>query len=246
MKTIIHIGQQKTATTSIQRYLRNNCNSYLKKGIYIPINFMGIDVEFKIPKVVNHQPLHVFSLSDKRLSYWSRRLINKNPRFLDHIKNNLENEVKKVYDEAVEKKCDKVVWSNEGLYLLNSLSEYQKLKNIFSIHSDEIEITCCFRDKEEYRESFTKQIMRLETNRHKGNPNNHPELSNPKSCYYFGKESYLYDYSRKKELLQECYDKCIFFNYCKENNVVNFLNKISLPICDKHTNVRSNVTNNQG
>jgi hypothetical protein len=60
MRTIIHVGQHKTGTTSIQHYLRRNSRVLNGMGLYIPDKIIGFEA-------ASHFILNVYSLNDDRL-----------------------------------------------------------------------------------------------------------------------------------------------------------------------------------
>ena len=216
MNTLIHIGQHKTATTSIQKYLLQNRDCLLKQGIYVPI----------FPNT-NHWKLNVYSLDDERISY-AKKLLKKSQ--ISKIKQTLKKDVESFYEDAHKQNCNQIIWSNEGLYLLNSLREYDRLKDLFKNLSDKIQIVCCFRDLDSYKKSFFYQL------------NGHVEHKDKNSCHYFGKDSYLFDYTAKRKLLLECYDKCTFFDYDSADNIKAFLTNAKLPQCGGTKSIIKNKT----
>lgn len=206
MKTIIHIGQHKTGTSSIQKFLQDNRENYAENGFYVPSKIAG----YTCP---SHFILNVYSLAEDRLSAKKEELIaKKGKRYLSKLEVELRNDIKQIYKEALFKKSTNVIWSNEGLYLLNSVEEYQRLINLFSDYSTEIEVVCCFRDVESYKESYIQQLKKAKV-----------EISNnPNSYCYLESDSWLFDYKRKKELLSSVFDKCTYFSYEPTDNVKRF------------------------
>ncbi len=225
MKTIIHIGQHKTGTTSIQKFLQDNRVSLMRNGLYVPSNIAG----YNHP---SHFVLNIYSLADKRYSPMKEKIIKqKGEAYLEKLKLVLENDIERIYEDASQNQCDKVLWSNEGLYLLNSLNEYAKLKSLFSKFSSEIEIVCCFREIESYRQSYIKQLTK----------NNGTLSDNPDSYRYLAPDSWLLDYSRKKELLSMIFDQCSYFSYDSNDNVKKFMKSIGFNSVRTET-YRLNVT----
>ena len=181
MKTIIHIGQHKTGTTSIQRFLQDNKITLTKNGLYVPSKIAG----YNYP---SHFILNVYALADDRYSSKKEKIIaEKGKHYLSELKIVLKKDIEQIYKDALYKKCDKVLWSNEGLYLLNTVTEYKRLKQLFSEYSTEIEVVCCFRDVKSYRESYIKQLGKQKISL----------SNNPDSCRYFEPDSWLFDYERK-------------------------------------------------
>ena len=68
MRTFVHVGQHKTATTSIQYFLRRNAEMLLKRGLYVPDKLAG----FGNP---SHFALNVYSLDRKRMSSMKEKLL---------------------------------------------------------------------------------------------------------------------------------------------------------------------------
>ncbi len=216
MNTLIHIGQHKTGTTSIQKYLNRNRDCLLQHKIYVPI----------FPNT-NHWKLNVYSLDDERISTM-KKILKKSE--ISKIKQTLKKDVETIYKDAHAQNCNQIIWSNEGLYLLNSLKEYGRLTSLFQKLSNQIEIVCCFREIDSYKKSFFTQL---------GGDVNYIDKN---SCHYFGEDSYLFNYDAKRKLLSECYDKCTFFDYNSTDNVKNFLTNTKLPECGKTNNFRYNET----
>ncbi len=196
MKTIIHIGQHKTGTTSIQKFLQDNRISLMRKGLYVPSNIAGYDHP-------SHFILNIYSLADNRYSPMKEKIIkNKGEEYLSNLEEKLKNDIESIYEEASQQKCNSVLWSNEGLYLLNSVKDYEKLNNLFSKFSSSVEIVCCFREVESYRQSYMQQLTK-----------NKGTLSdNPDSYRYLEADSWLFDYNRKKNYSQWFLNNVIIFH----------------------------------
>ena len=73
---------------------------------------------------------------------------------ISKIKQTLKKDVEMIYEDAHSQNCNQIIWSNEGLYLLNSLKEYGRLKSLFQKLSNQIEIVCCFREIDSYKKIF--------------------------------------------------------------------------------------------
>ena len=212
MKTIIHIGQHKTGTTSIQKFLQDNRNSLAKNGLYVPSRIAG----YHNP---SHFILNVYALAEDRYSSKKEKFIAvKGKQYLSKLEIDLKKDIENIYKDALYNKCNRVIWSSEDLYLLNSEAEYKRLINLFSEYSTEIEVVCCFRDVRSYRESYIKQLSKQ-----KILPSN-----NPDSHRYVETDSWLFDYKRKKNLLSEVFNKCTYFLYDPNDNVKKFMETIGL------------------
>ena len=61
METIIHFGQHKTGTTSLQKFLFDNQERIARQGIYVPTDFMG-------KASANHYDLNLVTLASDRSS----------------------------------------------------------------------------------------------------------------------------------------------------------------------------------
>lgn len=223
MKTIIHIGQHKTGTTSIQKFLQDNREPLIQDGLYVPSSIAG----YSHP---SHFILNVYALANDRYSQKKNEIIaERGMSYLDELEAILKKGVERVYKDALDSNCDTVLWSNEGLYLLNSVSEYSKLKDLFSRHSNQIEIVCCFRDIS-YRESYYKP---------RKIKNQLPQY--PESFSYEEPFSWLFDDERKKDLLSQVFDSCAYFPYDSNENVKAFMQTIGYGYIDA-ANYRLNVT----
>ena len=154
MKTVIHIGQHKTGTTSIQHYLQDNRATLAQNGLYVPSRIAG----YSDP---SHFILNVYALEEGRFSSKKEELIaTKGTAYFSELEIELKKDIEEIYKEALQQKCNRVIWSNEGLYLLNTVKEYKRLISLFSEYSTEIEVVCCFRDVRSYRESYTNQLAK--------------------------------------------------------------------------------------
>jgi len=225
MRTIIHIGQHKTGTTSIQNFLRNKRRGLAKEGLYVPDSLVGCDNP-------SHFLLNVYSLHKNRFSSTKEKLLATNPpEYFVDLEARLRNDISKHYRIADQQGCRDVIWSNEGLYLLNSPEEYKRLFDLFAKHSSVIVCVCCFRDVESYRTSYMKQLMRQRIG-----------FSEDKDSYRYVKpDSWLFDYKRKEEILKQVFENVICFPYNEENNVKCFMGQIGYSAADADA-IRLNVS----
>lgn len=225
MKTIIHIGQHKTGTTSIQNFLQDNKNALVKNGLYVPLSIAGHDNP-------SHYILNVYALNDDRFSSKKESILaKKGKKYFKKLESNLKKDIGNIYKDAVRKHCNEVIWTNEGLYLLNTVEEYQRLLNLFSQYSDEIEVVCCFRDVELYRESYIKQLKKQKIS----------VSDDPDSYRYVETDSWLFDYDRKKYLLSEVFQGRVYFDYDSTDNVKKFMDIIGHS-SEETDNYRLNIT----
>ena len=158
-------------------------------------------------------------------------IANKGTEYVNELERALKEDIEKMYKQAFQKKCHSVIWSNEGLYLLNAVKEYTRLCNLFSDYSTETEVICCFRDVESYRNSYMKELAQK----------NISFSDNPDSYRYLNADSWLFDYDRKKYLLSQVFDTCTYFSYDPHDNVKKFLETLHINSIDKG-NYKLNVT----
>lgn len=227
MKTIIHIGQHKTATTSIQHYLKKNRKALIEQGLYVPDSLVQCDSP-------SHFLLNVYALAPDRSSPMKDKLIkhdNFNP-FSDEFSNDLKKDIKLHYEKAKKKKCTEVIWSNEGLYLLNSKTEYLKLISLFENYSDELICVCTFRDKKDFLHSYTKHLIKQKL-----------KPSKNKTSYRFvDTSSWLMDYDRKKNILEEVFHKTIYIQYDSKDMISIFLRNLGYKPTPQTQMIRLNIS----
>ena len=98
MKTIIHIGQHKTGTTSIQKFLQDNRTALAKKGLYVPSSIAG----YNNP---SHFILNVYALEKDRYSSMKENLIeNKGQQYLSKLEIELKKDIENIYKDALQNK----------------------------------------------------------------------------------------------------------------------------------------------
>lgn len=68
MRSLIHMGQHKTATTSIQHHLKSNREALLKRGLYVANSIAGYDAP-------SHFILNIYALKENRLSAMKERFL---------------------------------------------------------------------------------------------------------------------------------------------------------------------------
>lgn len=230
MKTFIHIGQPKTATTSIQSYMQTHRAVLAEHGIWVPSNKLAGSTE------LNHAVLNVYSLNKDNFSPAKERFFkhikDDGQKFLDSLHTDLLNDIEKIYSDARHNMCDKVLWSSEPLYFQNSAAEYKRLIALFRKHSTEINVILCLRDIESFRTSLIHQLRSM----------GHFPSSDPDSFKYWKPDSWLFDYKRKKNLLADSFDNCLYFDYNPIDNLTPFFNTIGYNYPVHATNLRINIT----
>ncbi len=226
MKTIIHIGQHKTGTTSIQHYLQSHRSALSDSGLYVPNVLLG----YGNP---SHFLLNVYALDEQRDS--TAKIMLKETveeDFFTTLPDLLRTDIRRHYQLASETNCSEILWTNEGLYLLNSLEEYKRLRQLFEEFSDEIICVCCLRDRDSYRESFKTQLTGLGI----------PLSDNPDSYRYLEDDSWLFDYDRKIQLLAQVFDEVIIMPYDPVDMVATFMEKIGYKTEGDTSSLRLNTT----
>lgn len=224
MDVIIHIGQHKTGTTSFQHMLKEKRLELLKLGFYFPESLAG----FAKP---SHFVLNLCSLAAEHSSPMKDIMTKKgawDPSALSQV---LRDDLDKHYQLAVRSNCHTMIFTNEGLYLLQTAEEYQRLKRFFDF-AHKITCICTFRDKESFASSYKKQLVKQGI-----------VFSSDKTHYsYVAEDSWLYDYDAKKELLDLCFDNTFFLKYCAENAIKNLLDAMKINLKVDDTTLRLNVT----
>lgn len=225
LETLVHIGQHKTGTTSLQHFLKDHRADFSKRGLYVPDSV----AEEKNP---SHFLLNVYALNENRYSPMKENLFRSKPkRYFSQLKVRLETDIKRHYLTAEKQGCQDVIWSNEGLYLLNTIEEYHRLRDLFKVYSKKITAICCFREKESYKFSYSQQLKKQNI-----------DFSEDKGSYrYINDDSWLFDYQRKIELLNTVFDEVITYPYNPEDNVSEFLKQIDYPT-HMSESIRLNVT----
>ncbi len=211
MRTFIHIGQHKTGTTSIQNALVKNRGLLIQRGLYYPEELLG-------ERLPSHYALNIYALHENRFSPKKVKMFKgQNREALKWFNKQLVNTVRNHYKQAESKLCKEVLWSNEGLYLLNSEAEYQKLFDLFQPYSDEIICVCCFRDPDSYRSSYINQLKK----------SGFDTTQNKESFCYTELDSWLFDYERKMDLLKRVFgEHVINFEYQASGMVNKFMKQI--------------------
>lgn len=162
-----------------------------------------------------------------------RFLENADAEALRQLNDRLPSAIADHYANANAMGCTDIIWSNEGLYLLNSLEEYQKLNNLFEPHSKELTCICCFRELESFKVSYRKQHEKSGIE----------PSSDPDSYRYLNNDSWLFDYSRKREILSHAFDNIIYFQYSRDKMVERFMQYIGHPIDTPEQEIpRLNIT----
>jgi hypothetical protein len=182
LRTFIHIGQHKTGTTSIQHYLKENRVELAQRKLYIADSLAG-------ESSPSHFILNMFALNEHRYSSMKEKfLATHSVELFNQLKYSLPLEIATHYKRAEESGCTDIIWSNEGLYLLNSMEEYESLRGLFEKYSTEIVCICCFREVESYKDSYRQQLKKQGIE--------HSDIED--SYRNMSDNSWLFNYPRKK------------------------------------------------
>ena len=87
MKTIVHIGQHKTGTTSIQHYLQTHRERLIGEGLYVPM----LKLASNNP---SHFILNIYALAKDRMSPVKEHLRGQPPEILDRLFTDLKAEIR--------------------------------------------------------------------------------------------------------------------------------------------------------
>lgn len=128
--------------------------NYRKKGYTYQIALWVMIIRHIIFQMYTHLTRIDFLPQKKRL------LKTQAPEYFSELQQNLQTDISKHYLNAQNQGCKDVIWSNEGLYLLNSIEEYQRLHQLFDKHSSEVVCVCCIREPESYRASYMEQLRK--------------------------------------------------------------------------------------
>ena len=220
LRTFVHVGQHKTGTTSIQMFLKEQADTLRRHGLYVPL-----------PGRI-HALLNVYALQWQRMSTVKEDLRRrKSVFFFWSLGWRLRRQITRHYEQARAQGCRDVLWSNEGLYLLNSTAEYSKLVRLFVPHSSQTVAVCCFRDVESYRASYRAQLEK----------DGRAFSTDPDSFRYVEPDSWLFDFERKRNLLLRTFDETITFDYHAKDNVKRFFEMLDYTV-EGTSRYRHNIT----
>lgn len=127
MKIHMHVGQPKTGSSTIQRFLKNNRDVLIKKGyLYkLPNSYNQVSHQNILQKIVNSE--------------------NPEKNFKEFIDGQIE--------KAREEKCDNIIISSESLFFM----PLEKLEKLFSLYKDQLKIYVYLRRQDIFLESAWKQ-----------------------------------------------------------------------------------------
>lgn len=208
VKTFIHLGQHKTGTTSIQSFLSRKRQSLLEQGVFVPIDFCG-------RSSANHYELNVVSLAEGNSSpmkdHFNGSIVS--------LRQEIVASISCAYEDARRLGAESVVWSNEGLSFLRTKYEFENLLEFFKPHSSNLTAILCIRDKQDFKESWQKQIVKMGL--HEDNP--------PFDSYkYLGPDAWMLDWGKRLPLIIDAFDSLRVWKYKKQSSVQSFLQVIDV------------------
>ena len=187
----LHIGVHKTGTTSVQAYLRDHARWLLGQRVFIPA----------LPATMgeqNHFGLSVYGLDDDRLSPMKRRLLESPGFDLSEYRNQVAREVNKALQSRA---AARIVFTNEGLSLLRTNSELDRLAGLFNGLA--VHVIVYTRDPAEYLSSYKAQL------RGSGDP----VSDDPASPFYVAEDSWLADWDALVSIYRQRFDSISVLNY---------------------------------
>jgi len=208
MRVVVHLGQPRTGTTSLQYFLGWGG----VPEVYLPF----LPSFFRNVPPTNHYKMSIVCLNENRLSPPKIRYLQEGGKTedIEQMRTVIKEWAGREYKKALDKGKEILLFSSEDLYLLNYPEEYSRLIDLFSEINAPIEAISCFRGKESFKESWSKRLKY----------NGYILENNPDDFRCISTESFLFDYERKKELIKGVFDKCIFFSYNEKDNTKEFLN----------------------
>ncbi len=155
-KCILHIGTEKTATTSLQTFMSLNHQGLLARGCYVPKS-IALSPDYSY---LNHVYLASFALKDSRLDKDLRGDLGvNNPDDMPHYRTRL---IERLDAELrnVPLNCDTLLLSNEHLHSrIQTLEEILCLKSWLDRYCDHYEIIVYLRPQHELAMSYYGMLL---------------------------------------------------------------------------------------
>jgi hypothetical protein len=231
MDLFLHIGTEKTGTTSIQNFLYDNIDKFKEKKIHLSklINYpnnrhlVEMFTDYSIIKKDYDIPNNFFTVKDKKI-------------FFTRLKKNFENEI-----EQTKLFAEKMIITSEHFHSqLENIDQIKSLKNFLAKFFNKIKIICYFREQGELAFSWYSTLLKG------GSQKDIQEYLRKKvriDNHYFNYYDFLKKWSDvfgKENIITTIFD----FNKSDNKDLkINFLNKIDpmLIISDfKNSNLRLN------
>ena len=150
-KLILHIGTEKTGTTSIQEFLYENNEALKDRGVFFPLSPCGSN------KFPNHRKLATACFDDGHVddSFSSLRLSD------FEFSNWSESILKEIKDELKSSDCSVHILSSEHFSSrLKSIDEINRLHTFLSEIYSEIEVLVYFRRQDQYVVSSYSTLLK--------------------------------------------------------------------------------------
>lgn len=219
MRVIVHLGQPRTGTTSLQYFLgMGNV-----KEVYLPI----MPTVFENVPGTNHFGMSIVCLNEDRMSPPKVRFLRegKTSDDIERLRVDIKGWIKKSYEKGMADGKEVLLFSSEDLFLLNHKEEYSRLIDLFSETKARVEGVCCLRDKESFLESWSKRL----------DYNGYTRSDNPDDFRCINPDSSIVDYKKKTLLMMDTFDKLNMFSYNKEDNTGELLKWIGYTGVDGST-----------
>lgn len=172
VNVVLHIGTHKTGSTTVQSFLQENKQQLLTNQI---VFFEG-DI---IPE--NHIELYLSCIDPDRETLAKYTMDFGSP---DALFEKTRNRVAEFLEQSAGKT---VIFSTEGLSLLRSREELNRLSQIFDPERHRVQVVCTLRDKRSYLNAYRKQILKVPGRK---------VSNNPRSALYVEPDSWLVDYAQ--------------------------------------------------
>ena len=150
MKLIVHIGTEKTGTTTIQSFLTLNKDLFLSNKIYIP----NVENHWQ-----NHRHFEAICQDELDDFFWRENIYdtNKQKKLQEKIKKEIFKELEALKDSEI----DTVVISSEHFHSrYRSVEEIQCFKNTFSNYFKEFEIIVYIRNQADMMQSYYSTALK--------------------------------------------------------------------------------------
>lgn len=226
MKNIfIHIGQSKTGSTSIRRYLIDHEKQLLEHGLTL---YKGLH------NSSNHIELFLASIRPERDCFAKQNFqkITFDEHYIRQIK-------ERVHQCIVSAKTPNILFTTEGLSFLRHADEMDRLLHLFKNHTSSITIILYLRNKKDFIKSYTKQIEKRDR----------APAQDYDSTLYVKPDTWLIDYDTLIKTYQKAFGKNAVTivdyddKFKKQGDIIpSFLNILGVPV-DKKYNTSSYFLN---
>lgn len=215
MKLILHIGKEKTGTTSIQSYLRRDFYDFKNKIYYFPRDLTGWDSNRAFTSIFDN---------NLNYNYYKRQKIDSLQKY-QVLKEQIMQDFEKQFQIASKSKIQHFVISTENLSTnLLTVEQLEKLKTFIFSYFTSVKIICFFKDQ------FSDAVSRYSQYIKMGGTNDWESFLNKieNTSPLWNQNLFAHNLSsvfRKDELFFENY----FDNNGNTQNIVNIFYKRYLP-----------------